>query len=69
MDTEVVIEIVHVEPPDQNAGYPGSIQIEAYTLDGKSFLLTHLEYERAIDDAISNMERWAAEAENELMDR
>lgn len=64
IDVEIVVEIVHVEPPDPAVGIFGrSVEIEAWTLDGCSFSLTESEHERAIDSAIEHMERWAADSE------
>lgn len=65
----VIIEIVNVELPEPEVGWPGTIEIEVYREDGRSFQLTALEYDRAIYSAIEHMERWTDEAENEGMDR
>lgn len=66
---EIVVEITNVEPPDKSVGWGGLIEIESYTMDGRTFELTRLEHERAIEEAISYMERQAEISENELMDR
>lgn len=66
---EVICEVVNVELPDPAVGITASlIEIEAYTMDGRSFDLTELERERAIEEAGKNMERWAEEAENDARD-
>lgn len=70
MDFQVIVEIVNVALPDKSVGIFGStIEIEAYTPYGRSFSLTESEHERAIEEAISYMERQAEISENELMDR
>lgn len=66
---EVICEITDWEPPDPAVGIFGpTFHVDAYTLDGRSFTLTDLEYDRAVEEAVENMERWAEEAENDARD-
>lgn len=66
---EVICEVVYVEPPDLAVGLTGStIELEAYTMDGRRFDLTPLEYDRALEEAANYLERWAEEAENDTRD-
>lgn len=68
MDYEIIIEIVNIEPPEPEVGFRGTVEIEAYNSDGTSFVLTPSEHERALDAAITNLERDDEDFENELMD-
>lgn len=66
---EVICEITDWEPPDPAVGVFGAtFAIDAYSMDGKSFDLTPLEYDRAIEEAGKQMERWAEEAESDARD-